>query len=253
VDPDSERLTVTVSGLSNSWSVEEGGEVRREVLRLHFRREEGRMRFVPPAVWLIPKGSPSIPRDRRRLPEGGPRVDPVEGGPLVAPAGPPQGKEDKPEAVKQVTVQVRFGGPLGATLSQYGQQGPAEVFTAPARFPLAAGVLYRMKLSKIPSCPGLDLYPTVEIPAANAKTAEFLAHSSVPISFTPEEIELARDGTFLMKVIYLPESGDDADAKPLELVSKPKGVADPIVEARRRGQILAVVRLGDLDLESKGK
>ena len=37
--------------------------------------------------------------------------------------------------------------------------------------------------------PGLDLYPTLEVVPAKAKTTTFLAHSAVPVSITEEDFE----------------------------------------------------------------
>jgi hypothetical protein len=87
----------------------------------------------------------------------------------------------------------------------------------------------------------------------NAKTATFLAHSAVPIKFTEEDFEQVAVGNFIVKVIYLPDPQfqDLAAVGPDEVVSSrlEPGV-DPLVEAKRRGSILAVVRLGDINLEA---
>src|SRR5262249_33949924 len=92
-----------------------------------------------------------------------------------------------------------------------------------------------------------------EVLPATAKTATFLAHSAVPISFTEEDFEQVAAGNFVVKVIYLPDPQfqDLAATGPDEVVSSrlEPGV-DPIIEARRRGTILAVIRLGNIDLEA---
>src|SRR5262249_4360977 len=85
------------------------------------------------------------------------------------------------------------------------------------------------------------------------KTSTFLAHSAVPISFTDEDFEQVAAGNFVVKVIYLPDPQyqDLAATGPDEVVSSrlEPGV-DPILEAKRRGSILAIVRLGNIDLEA---
>src|SRR4029077_10404400 len=87
---------------------------------------------------------------------------------------------------------------------------------------------------------------------SNLKTDAFLAHSAVPVSFTNEDLDQVAAGNFLVKVIYLPDPQfqDLAVAVPEEIVSSrlEPGV-DPIAEAYRRGSILLVVRLGNIDLE----
>src|SRR5262249_29507343 len=104
--------------------------------------------------------------------------------------------------------------------------------------------------------PGLELYPTVEVAPASAKTGAFLAHSAVPVSFTEEDFEQVAAGNYVVKVVYLPDPQFEgpAAAGPDEVVSSrlEPGV-DPILEARRRGSILLVLRLGNIDLENREK
>jgi hypothetical protein len=253
VSPDVAGLTVAVTGLSNSWAVDEGGKVQREVLQLRFRREGAAMRLVPPAARLNPVNVRVIPGERRVPAEG------VK----VSPARPPQqsprekgAPEETNGAGKEVAVQVRLEGPLGARIRTVPPRGGASPksdpvsLTLPVRLSLPAGRFYRLKLSHIPNCPGLDLYPTLEVAPATPQTTTFLEHNCVPIGLTMEEIELVRDGNFLTKVICLPDSGD---SKPIEISSAHGKVTDPIAEARRQGQILAVVRVGDIDLENREK
>jgi hypothetical protein len=113
--------------------------------------------------------------------------------------------------------------------------------------------IYRLKLSDIPNRPGVELYPTLEVVPAKAKTCTFLAHSAVPVAFTEEDFDQVAAGNFVVKVIYLPDPQfqDLAATGPDEVVSSrlEPGV-DPIVEAKRRGCILLVVRLGNIDLEA---
>jgi hypothetical protein len=134
--------------------------------------------------------------------------------------------------------------------------GPTPVvnaLTTPGRYNFIQGGIYRLKLDNIPNLPGVSLYPTLEVVPANIKTATFLAHSSIPINFTPTDFQQVVDGNFVVKVIYLPDPQfqDLAVAGPEEVVSTQlePGV-DPIVEAQRRGSILAIVRLGNIDLEA---
>ena len=58
---------------------------------------------------------------------------------------------------------------------------------APARYNFLQASIYRLKLSDIPNRPGLELYPTLEVVPAKAKTCTFLAHSAVPVAFTEED------------------------------------------------------------------
>src|SRR5262249_29188448 len=81
----------------------------------------------------------------------------------------------------------------------------------------------------------------------------FLAHSSVPVTFTQEDFEQVTAGNYVVKVIYLPnpQFQDLATTALDEIVSSrlEPGV-DPIAEAHRRGNILLVNRLGNICLEA---
>jgi hypothetical protein len=152
---------------------------------------------------------------------------------------------------------IRFGEPQDMRITWYGPTGLSDtVLTTPARYNFAQGGIYRLKLSNIAGRAGVDLYPTVEVVPATAKTATFLAHSSVPISFTDEDFEQVLAGNFLVKVIYLPDPQYQdlaAVAGPVEVIStRLEPGVDPIAEARRRGEILAIVRMGNIDLDVKG-
>ncbi|MHB1422636.1 MAG: hypothetical protein ACYC3I_05460 [Gemmataceae bacterium] len=156
-------------------------------------------------------------------------------------------------------TEVRFVGPAGMKISWYGpcadgkgSFGP-QYLQAPARYNFLQASIYRLKLSDIPNRPGLELYPTLEVVPSKPKTCTFLAHSAVPIAFTEEDFEQVAAGNFVVKVIYLPDPQfqDLAAMGPDEVVSSrlEPGV-DPIIEAKRRGCILLVVRLGNIDLEA---
>jgi hypothetical protein len=156
-------------------------------------------------------------------------------------------------------TEVRFVGPAGMKIAWYAPQPNGKVgFTpqyleAPARYNFLQASIYRLKLSDIPHRPGVELYPTLEVVPSNVKTATFLAHSAVPVSFTEEDLEQVAAGNFVVKVIYLPDPAfqDLAATGPDEVVStRLEPGVDPVLEAKRRGCILAIVRLGNIDLEA---
>jgi hypothetical protein len=123
----------------------------------------------------------------------------------------------------------------------------------PGRYNFLQAAIYRLKLSAIPNRPGLELYPTLEVVPSNARTDTFLAHSAVPVTFTDEDLDQVVAGNYVVKVVYLPfpQFQDLATTGPDEVVSsRLEPGADPIAEACRRGNILVVVRLGNIDLEA---
>jgi hypothetical protein len=204
---------------------------------------------IPPGNLISPPGIAGVPPGA--LPPG------LQPPGAVAAVGALTGAPAAPFPVQR--TEVRFVGPAGMKISWYGPSadgkggfGP-QYLQAPARYNFLQASIYRLKLSDIPNRPGLELYPTLEVVPAKPKTCTFLAHSAVPVSFTEEDFEQVAAGNFVVKVIYLPDPQfqDLAATGPDEVVSSrlEPGV-DPIVEAKRRGSILLVVRLGNIDLEA---
>jgi hypothetical protein len=129
---------------------------------------------------------------------------------------------------------------------------PTEI-RVPGRYNFVQGAVYRLKLSNIARLPGVDLYPTIQVYPTTPSTATFLAHSSVPVVFTDEDFDQVASRNFVTKVIYLPAPPfqDIATVGIGEIVStRLEPGADPIAEACRRGSILLVVRIGNIDLEA---
>ncbi len=155
---------------------------------------------------------------------------------------------------------IRFTTPVGMKVAWFAPS-PASVngFTptqleVPGRYNFLQGGVYRLKLSDIPNRGPLELYPTLEVMPANARTSTFLAHSAVPIGFTEEDFEQVAAGNFVIKVVYLPDPQfqDLAVAGPDVVVStRLEPGVDPIMEAQRRGSVLAVIRMGNIDLEAQ--
>lgn len=152
--------------------------------------------------------------------------------------------------------EVRFVGPAGMKISWPGVYGEVRnnQIEAPGRYNFVQGSIYRLKLSDLPGRPGVDLYPTLEVVPANLRTDAYIAHSSVPLYFTEEDFEQVMGGNFLVKVIYLPnpQYADVAmTGGPEEVVStRLEPGADPIAEACKRGSILLIIRMGNIDLEA---
>ncbi|EMI42982.1 hypothetical protein RRSWK_04476 [Rhodopirellula sp. SWK7] len=178
------------------------------------------------------------------------------GGQVIPPGGGVMMMSGMPGMIS--TAQVTFGSPDGMHV-RYDVSGSgmfdSEPLVVPARQNFPQGGLYRLKLTNIPSRPGVELYPTVELAYANPRTGAYLAHNSVPLQFSEEDFDQVLTGNFVTKVIYLPdpEFQGPAIAGIDTLVSTrlDPGI-DPIVEADRRGSILAIIRLGDKDIEMAG-
>ncbi len=175
-------------------------------------------------------------------PSGGP---PCMTGPASAPTGP--------------RVQVHFTQPTGMKVSWYAM-GPdgqpmysATPLITPASYNFTPGAVYRLKLTNIEQHSELGpVYPTMEVMPLNSKSEAFLSHTSIPLGFTEEDFKQISEGNYVVKVIYLPDpqfqilAGTGTD----EILStRLEPGIDPIQEARRRGVVLLVIRMGNLQQE----
>jgi hypothetical protein len=156
------------------------------------------------------------------------------------------------------TVQVLFDRPemmqVSWDVSAVGMYDSAPL-SVPGRQNFQQGAIYRLKISNIENRPGLDLYPTLEIGPSSQRTAAYLAHSAIPVQLTQEDFDQVTAGNFVTKVIYVP----DPEYQELALAGVDTLVStrldpgvDPVVEADRRGAILAIVRIGNKDLALPG-
>jgi len=158
-----------------------------------------------------------------------------------------------------VTSQIAFlgveGGEVAWDVSGQGMFDGTPL-VMPGRQNFSQGAIYRIKLTNLPDREGVELYPTLEVAPVTPRTDAFLAHAPIPIQFTDEDLDQVLSGNFVTKVIYLPdpEFQDLALAGVETLVSTrlDPGV-DPIAEADRRGSIMAILRIGNLDLQLPGQ
>ncbi len=131
----------------------------------------------------------------------------------------------------------------------------SEPLIVPARYNFPQGAIYRLKLTNIPGSPGVELYPTIEVALATPRTEAFLAHNFIPFELTPEDFAQVLSGNFVTKVIYLPDAEHQdavlAGAETLVSTRLEPG-KDPIIEAEKRGSIMAIIRIGNKDLQAPG-
>jgi len=158
-------------------------------------------------------------------------------------------------AVVQST-QVRFLGPEGMSVGwQIGEGFAENQLIAPASYNFTQGATYRLKLQAIPGREMPPIYPTLHVYPVHPTTEAYLTHNAVPIRINDEDLDQVSTSNFVTKVIYLPDAKyqELAVAGVEELVSTrlPLG-QDPIQEADRRGTIMVVLQMGNMDLEMPG-
>jgi hypothetical protein len=202
-------------------------------------------------------GQQTVPRhDTYHAPPANMMVRP---GPMVDGPGPgvlPFLAHPAANAIAMKTTQVRFVGPPGISVGWVVPGGFADnQLVTPARYNFPQNATYRLKVSNIPGREGLTLYPTLQIYPADPTTDAYLSHNSVPIEITVEDLDQVESNNFVTKVIYLPAPRFQDLAIPgvetLVSTRLDPGV-DPVAEAARRGTIMAVLRMGNADLEAFG-
>jgi hypothetical protein len=226
---------------------------------------------VAPPAGISPPGVPAMPG----LPPGGAAgpggaMGPVghgPGGPMVAFGPTPPGAVGAvgaltggvPNRFAPQRTEVRFVSPSNMKIAWYAPSPESKngfttsAIEVPGRYNFCQAAIYRLKLSDIPNRPGLELYPTLEVVPVNNKTATFLAHSAVPVAITEDDFEQVASGNYVVKVVYLPDPQfQDLAAVGADVVvsSQLEPGVDPIAEACKRGSILLVIRIGNIDLEA---
>ncbi|MCU0962465.1 MAG: hypothetical protein MUF48_20395 [Pirellulaceae bacterium] len=180
------------------------------------------------------------------MPAGGLLGDPNCGPMGGLPMGPPP------------TVQILFAKPEAMMVAwDVGGVGyfDSEPLVVPGRYSFPTGGIYRLKITNLAGREGVERYPTLEVGPITYRTEAYLAHNAIPIQFTDEDFDQVAAGNFVTKVIYLPDPEFQelalAGVETLVSTRLDPGI-DPIVEADRRGSILAIIRMGNKDLEVPG-
>ncbi|MEM9351887.1 MAG: hypothetical protein AAGA92_02650 [Planctomycetota bacterium] len=180
---------------------------------------------------------------------------PGMGMPPVGPGCPPGAGMGGPGSTSQIAFLGVEGGQVAWDVSGRSLFDSAPL-VMPGRQNFPQGSIYRLKLTSIPDRPGVELYPTIEVAPVTPRTDAFLAHSPVPIQFTDEDLDQVLSGNYVTKVIYLPDPEFQelalSGVETLVSTRLDPGV-DPIHEADRRGSILAILRIGNLDLQLPGQ
>ena len=155
------------------------------------------------------------------------------------------------------TSQIGFIGPDGMQVRwDVGMPGAFDSvpLVAPGRYDFPQGAIYRLKVTDIAGREGVELYPSLEVAPVTPRTAAYLAHNAIPFQLTDEDLDQVTTGNFVTKVVYLPDAEYQelavAGVETLVSTRLDPGV-DPVVEADRRGSILAIIRIGNKDLQSQ--
>ena len=164
----------------------------------------------------------------------------------------PPGAGGGPGTEAPRTSQIRFLGPEGMSIGWIAGNGfAANQLVAPATYNFYQAATYRLKFSQIKGRESLTVYPSLHVYPSLPGTDAYLAHNALPLRITDEDLDQVELNNFVTKVIYLPDAKyQDLAIGVEELVSTRLGPGmDPVAEADRRGTIMAVIRMGNLNLE----
>ena len=143
------------------------------------------------------------------------------------------------------SVQIRVPEGTRIALARDGQ------FTDPvAQNPLTGmliGSVYRLRITDIPVAAGQEVFPTIELIDRTYPPPGLALRFPIPIELTAEELDMAAQGAFITRVIYvedpslaLPEVQEPGQTEWFEAASG----EDPLVVADRLGRPVAILRIG---------
>lgn len=182
----------------------------------------------------------------------GPMVDgpgPGVMGMLAMPGGPGGGQQ-----MPNGTTQIKFIGQPGMSVGwAVGDLIARNQRYVPGRADFPQSAVYQLVFGNIPGegWEGVSLYPTLEVRSSHPNTASYLAHNTVPVEITNEDLEHVRSNNMVTKVIYLPDPKFQARAiagvETLVSTTLDPGV-DPIHRAEKMGTIMVVLRVGNKEI-----
>ncbi len=156
--------------------------------------------------------------------------------------------------------QLQRGGPLGGYFQPVEAIAPKGAlvslavegtFQDPTNNAALAGMLighaYRLKVSNIAGREGEEVYPSIEVIDRLYPPPGQAARFPIPIELTQSELEMALDGRYVVRVIYvedprtaLPVRGDAEPQRYFEIPAD----QDPMEVADRLGRPVAILRMG---------
>lgn len=127
--------------------------------------------------------------------------------------------------------------------------------TAPLVVGMQLGAVYRLQVTQIPNHPGLEVYPTVEVIDRLFPPPGEVWRFPIPIDLTQIELEMALEGKFVTRVIYLedperaiPVATDQGRQSWFEAAPG----ENPLEVADQLGRPMAILRMGGRVPDEKG-
>ncbi len=142
---------------------------------------------------------------------------------------------------------VEVTGPKGSLVSVAADGGYSDPSGAKLLAGMLIGQVYRLKVSNIELHEGEEVFPTIEVIDRLYPPPGQAFRFPIPVELTREEVEMALDGRFVLRVIYIEEP---RGALPFHDVAGKQryldiGVGEDAMEtADRLGRPVAILRMG---------
>jgi len=142
---------------------------------------------------------------------------------------------------------VEIRAPEKSRISMAVVGGFADPQPAPVKVGLLIAPVYRLRVTDIPYHEGEEVYPTIEVIDRTYPPAGQAWRFPIPIELTLEDLELALDGRFVIRVIYIedPDFALPGPDDPLHQRWIDAGPGnDPLKLADEIGRPVAILRMG---------
>jgi hypothetical protein len=142
---------------------------------------------------------------------------------------------------------VEIMAPQGVMVSTASPKGFDRPDAAPLKLGLLIGSVYRLRVTNLPLHPGVEVFPTIEVIDRLYPPLGKEHRFPIPIVLTAEDLELAAEGRFVTRVIYIE---NPHDALPQAIKPENQSVMqvgpgeDPLVTADELGRPVAILRMG---------
>jgi hypothetical protein len=157
------------------------------------------------------------------------------------------------------SLQLQRGGPLPGFFQPVEIKAPYRAlislavegqFDQPQQAPVGVGMLigavYRIRVTGIPRHPGEEVFPTIEVIDRLYTPRGQERRFAIPIDLAQEDLELALQGKFVTRVIYLEDPQTALPARNPEEQNwfEARPGSDPLAMADQLGRPVVILRMG---------
>ncbi len=144
---------------------------------------------------------------------------------------------------------VEIKAPQGALISLAVDGSFLPSVPTPLRVGMLIAPVYRLRITRIPQHEGQEVYPTIEVIDRLYPPVGQMMRYAVPIEITQEDLELALEGNYVTRVIYLEDPEHVLPACPGGCCKEQAWFdagpgSNPVEVADRLGRPMAILRLG---------